>query len=98
MLLAVIGWAIFKYSVRLPIGPFFAVMSVLLALMAVVFAGHGAAALQEAGIVGTDAVAFVSVPALGLYPTVQTIGTQFAVLVIVMWSFCLASRGESAKA
>ena len=73
VLLAAIGWAIFKYSVRLPIGPFFAVMSVLLALMAVVFAGNGAAALQEAGVLGADPVEFVSVPALGVHPTLQTL-------------------------
>lgn len=52
VLLGAIGWAILKYSVRLPIGPFFAVTAGLLGLMAVVFAGHGVAALQEADVVG----------------------------------------------
>lgn len=93
-LLAAVGWAIFKYSVRLAVGPFFAVMSVLLALMAVVFAGNGVAALQEAGVIGTDPVAFFSLPALGVYPTLQTIGTQVAVLLVVIGSFYLASRGN----
>jgi high-affinity iron transporter len=92
VLLAVIGWAIFKYSVRLAVGPFFAVMSVLLALLAVVFAGHGVAALQEAGVIGVDPVAFVRLPALGLYPTVQTIAAQLLALAIVAASFWMASR------
>src|SRR5690606_12288396 len=49
VLLSLIGWGIFKYSIRLPIGPFFGVTSGLLALLAIVFAGNGVAALQEAG-------------------------------------------------
>lgn len=95
-LLAVTGWVVFKYSVRLPIGPFFAVMSVLLALLAVVFAGNGVAALQEAGVIGADPVAFVSLPAFGVHPTLQTIGVQVLVLSIVLASFYLASRGGTA--
>jgi high-affinity iron transporter len=99
VLLAVIGRAIFKYSVRLPIGPFFAAMSVLLALLAVVFAGNGVAALQEAGVIGVDPVAFVSVPALGLHPTLEAIAAQICVLVVVIVSFWLASRaGQGAEA
>src|SRR5690606_16979017 len=90
--LAVIGWAIFKYSIRLPIGPFFAVMSILLALLAVVVAGHGVAALQEAGIVDVTPAAFVRVQTLGIYPTLQTLGAQLVALAIVIASFFLASR------
>jgi high-affinity iron transporter len=96
VLLAGIGWAIFKYSVRLPIGPFFGTMSILLALLAVVFAGNGIAALQEAGVVAADPVDFVSLPVLGLHPTLETLGAQIAVLLIVAGSFYLASRGERA--
>ena len=46
----------FKYSLRLPLGPFFSVMSLLIALLAIVFAGQGVAALQEAGVVGASPV------------------------------------------
>ena len=48
-LLALLAWVILKYSVRLPLGPFFRVTSILLVVMAAVFAFHGAGALQEAG-------------------------------------------------
>jgi high-affinity iron transporter len=92
VLLCATGWAIFRYSVRLPIGPFFAVMSVLLGLMAVIFAGNGAAALQEAGVIQSDPVEFISVPALGVYPTLQTLATQAFVLALVGLGFYLASR------
>ncbi len=84
VLLALIGALILKYSVRLPIGPFFGATSGLLALLAVVFAGNGIAALQEAGAVNATAVHFVSVPLLGIYPTLQGLLVQTAGLVLVL--------------
>lgn len=84
VLLALIGGAILKYSVRLPIGPFFTVTSGLLALMAVVFVGNGVAALQEAGVVGSRLVNFISVPLLGVYPTLQGLLLQLAALALVL--------------
>lgn len=92
VLLALIGWAIFKYSIRLPIGPFFGFTSALLALLAVVFAGNGVAALQEAGVIETARVAFVSVPLLGIHPTVQGLGTQLLVLLLVLSGMYLSRR------
>ena len=93
--LAATGWAIFRYSLRLPIGPFFTAMSLLLALMAVVLAGNGTAALQEAGVLGTDPVAFMALPLLGIYPTLQTLAAQAAVLAVLAASFWLARPGNS---
>lgn len=83
VLLVIIGGAILKYSVKLPIGPFFSVTAALLALMAVVFAGNGIAALQEAGVFDATFVHFITVPVLGIHPTVQGLSTQVAVLVLV---------------
>ncbi|HEY0887027.1 MAG TPA: cytochrome c/FTR1 family iron permease [Ramlibacter sp.] len=82
-LLAVLGWAILKYSVRLPIGPFFAVMSALLVAMAFVFVGHGVAALQEAGVMNSTAVRFVELPLLGIHATAQGLAWQGVTLAVV---------------
>ncbi|MEW5863197.1 MAG: FTR1 family protein [Pseudomonadota bacterium] len=95
--LAALGWGIFKYSMRLPIGAFFAVTSVLIALLAVVFAGQGVAALQEAGKISADAVAFVRIPALGIFPTAETLLAQLAVLAIVIGGFYLAGRSRAQR-
>ena len=84
VLLVVIGGAILKYSVKLPIGPFFAVTALLLAFMAVVFAGSGIAALQEAGVFEATFVRFITVPVLGIHPTVQGLVTQACVLALVL--------------
>ncbi|HTN66579.1 MAG TPA: FTR1 family protein [Burkholderiaceae bacterium] len=97
VLLALLGWLILKYSVRLPIGPFFSATSGLLALMAVVFAGNGMAALQEAGVINSTLVHFVSVPLLGVHPTAQGLWLQLAVLVLVL-SGVLLSRRKALRA
>lgn len=90
--LAIVGWAILKYSVRLPIGPFFSVTSALLAALAVVFAGHGIAALQEAGAIAANPVKFVSIPLLGVHPTAQGLAAQAAALALVFAGVLLARR------
>ena len=92
LLLAVLAWAILKYSVRLPIGPFFAATAWLLALLAVVFAGHGVAALQEAGVLDARPFGSVSIPMLGVHPTVLGLGVQAIALVLVLLGVWMARR------
>jgi high-affinity iron transporter len=92
VLLALLAWAILKYSVRLPIGPFFAITGWLLALLAVVFAGHGVAALQEAGVLDASPVGFVTIPMLGVHPTLQGLSTQVAALALVLVGVWMARR------
>ncbi|GAB3778295.1 cytochrome c/FTR1 family iron permease [Ramlibacter monticola] len=95
-LLAALAWVILKYSVRLPIGPFFTATSGLLVLMAVVFVGNGVAALQEAGVLQSTPAAFVSVPILGIHPNAQGLLAQAAVIVLIALAV-LASRRAAAS-
>lgn len=97
-LLAVLGWAILKYGVRLPIGPFFAATAGLLALLAFVFVGHGVAALQEAGVLTFTPVRVVAVPLLGIQPSAEGLGAQGAVLLAVLLFSTLAMRSRRAGA
>ena len=92
--LVVLAWLIFKFSVRLPLRLFFAVNSALLYLLAVVFAGKGVAALQEAGKLPASSVHFPTIDVLGVYPTLQTLGLQ-ALLVIAAVVFVLMSRRKT---
>jgi high-affinity iron transporter len=94
LLLVLIGWGIFKYGMRLPIGPFFTVTSLLLVVLAVAFAGQGIAALQEAGVIDADPVRFFRLPILGIFPTVQTLATQAAVAAVVVASFYFSHRAS----
>ena len=89
MLLVLIGGMILRYSVRLPIGPFFTVASSLLAVMAIIFVGNGIAALQAAGVLDVTNVRFFSLPLLGIHPTMQSLVPQALILALIaggIWS------------
>ncbi|TDU32761.1 high-affinity iron transporter [Panacagrimonas perspica] len=83
--LALITWAMLGFSRRLPIGTFFSVSSLFIALLAFVLTGKGVAALQEAGWVGVDPLAFVPrIDLLGISPSMQVVGAQILTLFVVV--------------
>ncbi len=89
--------AISRFGVRLPLKPFFAVTSAFLYYMAFVFAGKGIAELQEGGLVGTTIVSWAPrLPALGIYPTVESLGAQLVLVLLavvaLVWNFVLEPR------
>jgi len=65
---------------------FFVVSSALLYAFAVMLAGHGIAALQEAGVLRATHVAFVRVEALGIYPTAEGLGLQGLLLLAALFA------------
>jgi len=81
--LVVIYVAINRFGMRLPLRPFFAVTGGLLYYMAFVFAGKGIAELQNAGVVGMRPVSWgPRLPALGIYPTAQSLLAQGVLLLL----------------
>lgn len=86
-LLVAAGLLILRFGLRLPVGPFFSACTVLLLALAVSFAGQGVAKLQAAGAVRADAVPIPRLPLLGLYPTLQTLAAQIAVLALIAAAF-----------
>lgn len=92
VLLVAVAWAILRASVELPVGLFFSVSGILLLVLAVVFTGQGIAALQEAGKIGADAVRFISVPLLGIYPTLQTLTAQAVAIILSALGLWWATR------
>lgn len=80
VLLVLIYLAINRWGVRLPLRPIFAGTGVLLLLMAFSFAGQGVAELQAAGVLSMTTLNLPSFPALGIFPTVQTLAAQLALL------------------
>ena len=81
--LAMLTWAILRWSVRLPLGPFFTGSAILLAFLAVVFTGQGIAALQEASWIGARPLGSLRIPMLGVFPTLQTLAGQIAVAAVI---------------
>ena len=84
-ILAVIAWVMLRYSRVLPIGKFFAYSSALIAILAVILAGKGAGALQEAGLLDiTPLTNFPRFPALGIFPSLEPLLLQLLALA-VLW-------------
>lgn len=97
--LVVLSWLIVRGSLRMPLGLFFGVSSVLIGLLAIAFAGKGIAALQEAGSLPTHTVNIPAVPLIGLYPSAEGLVVQVILLVVVMVGFAWTSRSvRSARA
>jgi high-affinity iron transporter len=89
--------AINRFGLRLPLKPFFGVTSAFLYYMAFVFAGKGVAELQEGGFIPTTILPHgPRLPALGIYPTVESLVVQgilvLFLLVALVWTFVLAPR------
>lgn len=91
------GWIVFRIGARLPLRRFFQANGMLMFALALIFAGKGVVALQEAGWIR---VTFVGVPRidwLGIYPTAQSIGTQLAIMGIgAFWLIFLSRRNSTA--
>ena len=96
--LVVLAWLILKAGLRLPLGWFFGGGSILMALLAVVLAGKGIAALQEAGALPVGPLDLPAVPSLGLYPTWQGVLTQLAVVLLIVGAFAYSRRRERSAA
>jgi high-affinity iron transporter len=96
--LAVIAVVLLRSSARLPIGRFFAASSALVAVLAFVLIGKGVAALQKVGICDVTPVRLPQVDLLGIYPSLQTLAAQLAILVIIVVSVVLSLRSEKRHA
>jgi len=83
--LAVVGWLIMRYSVRLPLRQFFAVTGGLMFILAIIFAGKGVAALQEAGVIISSPVNFVRIDLLGVYPNLQGLLVQLGLIILAAY-------------
>ena len=91
--LALIAWAMLRYSRSLPIGTFFRYSAWLMAILTVVLAGKGVAALQEAGWIDIAPLAEMPrISMLGVFPTWQSVLAQIVALVAIVIGFVLNDR------
>ena len=90
--LAVLAGLMLRYSRRLPFGKFFAISAALVAVLAVVLAGKGVAALQEAGWLPLSPFEGPRIDLLGIHPTVQGIAVQLMVLAVLLAGFAWNAR------
>ncbi len=89
--------AISRFGIRLPLKPFFGVTSAFLYYMAFVFAGKGVAELQAGGVISTTQISWAPrLPALGIYPTVESLLIQGVLVLLLLaaliWTFLIQPR------
>jgi high-affinity iron transporter len=90
--LGVASWLIVRGSLRLPLGAFFGISSMALASLAIVLAGKGVAALEEAGYLAPRPIDVPSLPLLGVYPDLLGLALQAALTIVVVGGFAWRSR------
>jgi len=79
--LAAVYIAVERFGLRIPTRPFFALTGAVLYYMAFVFAGKGVAELQGAGVIGISPLDWAPrLPALGIYPTIESLALQGVLL------------------
>jgi high-affinity iron transporter len=84
-------------SLRIPLRPFFIGTSILMYIMAIAFAGGGIKELQEADVVSVTPVAnMFTVDLLGIYPTVETLIPQVALVGLAVFSYIFYRRKAAA--
>lgn len=93
VLVIVAAWML-RVSRRLPLSRFFAISSILIAVLAVVLVGKGVAALQEAGWVPQALISAPRIDWLGIYPSWQSLSAQLAVAVVAAIGFYVNNRSS----
>ena len=93
--LALVAWLILKLGLRLPVAWFFGLGSALMAVLAVVLAGKGIAALQHAGKLPVGPLDLPTIPSLGVYPTWQGVVTQLVLVLVIVAAVTYSRRGHA---
>ena len=92
-LLTVLAWAMLRFSRRLPITQFFAYSAILIGILAVVLAGKGVGALQEAGLVPVTLLSWAPrITWLGLFPSAEALAAQLLTLFAILFGFRASGR------
>lgn len=92
VVLAVVTWVMLRLSRTLPISKFFQYSAILMAVLAVVLAGKGVAALQEAGLLDLHPLALPRIDWLGFFPTVEGVLAQLAAITALAIGVVAARR------
>lgn len=99
VLLAGVSVLAVRESKKLPLGLLFKICSWTMVVLAFILAGKGAHSLQEAGFVGVSTLTFwPRFDVIGMYPSLQTLSAQIAVLALMAYLFVSELRAKSTAA
>lgn len=83
VLLGILGFLLVVVGVRIPMGPFFRIASILVFYLCFKFVGTGVHALQVGGVIPSTAASYLPENGFfGLFPTWETTLAQLALLVL----------------
>jgi high-affinity iron transporter len=83
--IAILASLLLRYSKKIPIPMLFKYSAIVISFLAVMLAGKGVHALQEAGMVSISTLPLnLHISLVGLYPTWETLSTQLFTLLLVM--------------
>ena len=85
LVVIVLAIVLLRFSAKLPIPQLFKVSSAVMSVLAVILAGKGTHALQETGYVPIHGLAVMRLELIGLFPTVETVLAQSAVLLVLVF-------------
>jgi high-affinity iron transporter len=97
--LGLLGGVVFVYGRAGKFAPprsFFVFSTVLLYALAVVFAGQGISALQTTGLLPLHPAPLPHLPALGIYPTIETYAVQATLLLLAALAWLLLRAARTA--
>lgn len=93
LVLAAIFAVLRKATYHIPLGSFFRATSVLLYALAVIFVGQGISSFQESGVLHATFISHVpTVQMLGLFPTVETLVAQAALIALAALAIIVPMR------
>lgn len=82
-LLLCVCWGIIRFNLRLPLRQFFMVTSILMVVISVILAGKTVHEVIEAGFLDPTPVSWMpAIDLLGIYPSLETLSAQFALVSI----------------
>jgi high-affinity iron transporter len=84
--LVVVFTLFYRFGIRIPLRAFFMITSVLLYVLAFIFAGKGVHELQEGGALSETHLAVPRIADLGIYPTVESLALQAVLLVLFVYA------------
>lgn len=93
LVIAVLAYFILKTTRKLPIRQLFLYSTLFIVLLAVILTGSGVHALQESGWIGVTQLPFgIRVEWLGIYPTLQSVGAQLFLILLIIGIYWFERR------
>ncbi len=83
-LLLLLVWLIMRFELRLPLRQFFIISASVMIVLAVIFAGQGIAALQEAGKIPVYPLPIPRIELLGIFPSSLSVALQVFIILLAV--------------